>query len=96
MRALRPDSQWIVELATETREARREEIVRRIHGRVVDFLRSQPAVTQAEIERLDSLQGREFMDALREIAGDPPPGFGDRRRHDRSREEPAPPSSRQF
>ena len=91
MRAMRPDKEWIVELATETREVRREEIIKRIHTRVVDLLRTQPEVSAEEITRLDTLQGREFLEALREIAGDPMPGWGDRRRRDHPHDEPPPP-----
>lgn len=91
MHASRPDSQWIVELATQSREERREEIFKRIHTRVLDVLRTQPTVTPEEIAQLEGLAGREFFEALREIAGDPEPGFGERRRRDHPRNEPPPP-----
>ena len=91
LRALRPDSQWIIELATQPREVRRQEIFKRTRVRVVELLRAQPGVTAEEITRLEGLEGREFMEALREIAGDPPMGGpGEWRRRDRPRNEPPP------
>jgi hypothetical protein len=91
LRAMRPEPQWIVDLAGQPREQRHEEIEKRIHGRVVESLRTQAAVTPEEITRLDSLNGREFFDALREIIGDPPRGFGDRRRREHPRDDGQPP-----
>ena len=92
MRAMRPDSQWIIELATEPREVRRQEIFKRVRARVVDLLRLQPGISVEEVTRIESLEGREFMEALREIAGDPlMSGSGEWRHRDRPRNEPSPP-----
>ena len=91
LRVLRPDSTWIVELAGQSREDRREEIEKRIHARVIDNLRTQPVVTAEELARLDSLGGREFFEALRDIIGDPPRGFGEHRRRDRPHDDQPPP-----
>ncbi|MEO7153971.1 MAG: DUF3106 domain-containing protein [Planctomycetota bacterium] len=97
-RAMRPDSQWIVELADLPRESRREEVLKRIHARVIEVLGTQPAVTPAELAKLDALQGPEFFEALRDIVGDLPRGPGElgrgpgeHRRRDRPRDEPPPP-----
>ncbi len=87
LRAVRPEREWIVELAAQPREARREEIEKRIHARVVESLRTQTAVSAAELARLDSLRGREFFEALHGIIGDPPRAFGERRRHEPPRDE---------
>ncbi len=92
MRAMRPDSQWIIELATEPREVRRQEIFKRSRARVVGLLRLEPGISAEEIACLEALEGREFMEALREIAGDPPmSGPGEWRHRDRPRNEPPPP-----
>lgn len=80
LKSLRRESEWIVELAELPREQRNEEIDRRVRARVVENLRSAPNVTPEELARLDTLKGREFFEALRDIVGDPPRGFGDRRR----------------
>jgi hypothetical protein len=93
-RAQRPDKEWIVELAAEPRDARRQEVERRIRARVLELLRAQPGLDAAEVERLGSLQGREYGEALRNIVGDPSHGWGwgERRRRDKPRDD-APPGT---
>ena len=103
--ALRPESQWFLELADQAPEARREEIGRRVRAKVVDLLRTQPQLSVEELARLENLSGKDFFEAFRAIAGDPPFGFGDRfrsgprggpppgndhNRRDRPRDDPPP------
>lgn len=82
----RPDKEWVVELAGETREARRAEIERRLRMRVDTILRAQSTVTAEEVDRLLVLEGREYFQALCEIVGDPRPDWGGPRRRDHGRE----------
>jgi hypothetical protein len=76
--ALRPQPEWIVELASEAQDVRREEIGRRVRVKVVEVLLAQPQLDAQEIAALELLEGREVFEALREIVGDPPAGFGER------------------
>ncbi|MBK8180046.1 MAG: DUF3106 domain-containing protein [Planctomycetes bacterium] len=90
-RALRPDKEWIVELAAETREYRAQEIGRRIRARVDEVLRAQPGLTAEELTLLGTLEGRAYFEALRDIAGDPRHEWGGGRRRDRPRDGGGPP-----
>jgi len=99
--ALRPESQWFLELADRPREERREEISRRVRAKVSEVLRAQPKLSEEEVARLESLPGKDYFDALRELAGDPPYNFRsgprgapppgtDHTRRDRPRDDPPP------
>lgn len=70
--ALRPEAAWVLELADLGRDQRREEIGRRARAKAIEVLRRSPEVTPQDLERLEGSSGREFHEALREIAGDPP------------------------
>ena len=87
-RAGRPDPLWIVDLAHLPPEERRAEMMERSHARILDVLRAQKEVTAEELTALEALRGREFFEAVRDVIGDPPQEFGDRRRRDGPRDGP--------
>lgn len=69
-RALRPDPQWIVELGDLPEPERRAQIEQRMRERALNVLELAPEVERAELEHLRTLQGREFFEALRGLAGE--------------------------
>jgi hypothetical protein len=77
-RALRPDSQWVIEFAELPSEERRARISERCRERALTALENLPEVDPSTLERLRALQGREFFEALRPLVGgfSPRRGFG--------------------
>jgi hypothetical protein len=78
---LRPDPQWFSELAGLDPRARRDAIESRLRERALEVLARSPDLASPEqLERLRTLTGREFLDAvhdhLREVAPPPFPPFG--------------------
>lgn len=88
--SVRPDPSWFVELSKSKPEDRRRVISERVRERALQFLEQAPELIGAEqLERLRSLQGREFHERLHHFLPDlGEPGF---LRDQRGRDAPPPP-----